>query len=272
MKKAIAIIQARMSSIRLPGKVLKELAGKPIIWHIYKRAEACKNVDKVIIATSNEKSDDELVNYCNQSNLNVYRGSLNNVLSRFVEILNDNDYEYFVRITGDCPLIHPNFIDSQIETLNNYDGDLIWAFPLGNLFEGQGVLSKRSIFKVYNHSESINDLEHVGSEYISNNPDKFRIVHFVIPNELIFNNIRITIDEDKDYEFIKEIYDELWEEDKIISLKDVIRYLEITHKDGNINDRVKESKINTVIKGRKASWTNIKTVGTYYYKDNLGVY
>lgn len=107
-KAAIAIIQARMSSSRLPGKVLKPLAGKAMIWHIYQRAKMCQLVDKVIVATSTEKSDDLLSVFCKENNLNVYRGDLNNVLSRFVEILEKDQYPYFVRITGDCPLICPD--------------------------------------------------------------------------------------------------------------------------------------------------------------------
>ncbi|GAH65974.1 unnamed protein product, partial [marine sediment metagenome] len=116
-KPAIAIIQAKMSSTRLPGKVLKPLAGKPIIWHIYNRAEHCKFVDKVVVATSTDSSDDPLVEFCINNNMNYYRGSLNNVLSRFIEIIENDYYPYIARITGDCPLIHPQFIDNQIKAL-----------------------------------------------------------------------------------------------------------------------------------------------------------
>ena len=79
--KAIAIIQARCSSTRLPGKVLKPLAGKPMIWHIAKRAESCEHVDQVVVATSTESSDDHLAEFCEQAGLGCFRGSLSNVLS-----------------------------------------------------------------------------------------------------------------------------------------------------------------------------------------------
>ena len=117
-KPAIAIIQARMSSTRLPGKVLLPLAGKPVIHHIVDRAKSCENIGKVVVATSVENSDNPLVEYCKKNNIEYYRGNLNNVLSRFIAILNLNNYDYCVRITGDCPLIHPPFIDSQILALN----------------------------------------------------------------------------------------------------------------------------------------------------------
>ena len=119
MKKmnVIAIIQARMSSSRLPGKVLFDLAGKPIIWHIVNRLKECKNVNHIVVATSNLSSDDDLVNYCKNNKIDYYRGSLNNVLSRFTELLDIYKSNYFVRVTGDCPLISPIYIDNQIYAL-----------------------------------------------------------------------------------------------------------------------------------------------------------
>ena len=96
---AIGIIQARMSSSRLPGKVLKPLAGKPMICHIINRAQQCNNLDRVIVANSIDQSDDALYNYCKYNNIAVHRGSLNNVLQRFLDILKKYEYPYFVRIT-----------------------------------------------------------------------------------------------------------------------------------------------------------------------------
>ena len=141
--KAIAIIQARCSSTRLPGKVLKLLAGKPMIWHIANRAQACNHVDKVVIATSDEASDDPLSDFCESAGLDCYRGSLSNVLNRFLTVLENNPHQYFVRITGDCPLIHPPFIDRQIEILHNYDADMVRLEKPSSVLEGQGVHSTR---------------------------------------------------------------------------------------------------------------------------------
>lgn len=103
MQKTIAIIQARMSSTRLPGKVMLPLAGSPVIWHVYNRAQKCKYVDEVIVATSIDKSDDELVDFLKANNMNFYRGSLDNVLKRFMDIVYEKKPQYVVRITADCP-------------------------------------------------------------------------------------------------------------------------------------------------------------------------
>ena len=268
MNKAIAIIQARMSSSRLPDKVLMDLAGNPMIWHIYKRAESCKFVDKVIIATSTERSDDELAEYCEKKQLNIFRGSLNNVLDRFVKILNQDDYKYFVRITGDCPLIHPNMIDSQIDALNHFDGDIAWAPFIGSLYEGQGVLSVRLLNKVYLCSKDQRDLEHVGSNFIANNPDMFRIVDFKIPDNLIFDGIRITVDEQKDYELMSLIYNNLWK-GEIITLNEVLIFLSKNNHLLKINKEIKHKKFNIEVENKKSNWQFSAKVGQYYYKDNL---
>ena len=124
-KPAIVIIQARSSSSRLPNKVLKPLAGQPMIWHIVQRARACGNVDHVVVATSVEPSDDALAKFCAQADIECYRGSLSNVLSCYLAVLEHYDYPYFVRITGDCLLIHPPFIDRQIEALIAHNADLV---------------------------------------------------------------------------------------------------------------------------------------------------
>lgn len=265
-KSAIAIIQARMSSSRLPGKVMKPLSGKPVIWHIYKRAEKCKFIDKVIVATSTDKTDDPLVDYCRSNGLNYFRGSLNNVLSRFIEILNKNDYSYFVRITGDCPLIHPEFIDNQIMALQKFDGDVIWIPKNSSVLEGQGVHSKRSLQYIYKYSNNPDDLEHVGSIYLSNNPDKFKIVELSIPRYLDVDNIRMTVDEQKDYEFISKIYTNLWKSDPL-DLKDVLAWLKKNPEVIEINKIVHHKKLNIDLINKKKKWIDISMVGYFKYKD-----
>lgn len=268
MDKAIAIIQARMSSSRLPGKVMKKLAGRPLIWHIYQRAKKCIHVDKVIIATSTEQSDDELVEYCKKNNLNVFRGSLNNVMDRFIQILNKENYKYFVRITGDCPLIHPNLIDNQIKALDKYDGDIAWAPTFGSLFEGQGVLSTRLIQTINKKSNDPKDLEHVGSNYIINHPNEFRIVNFKIPKRMIFNNFRLTVDEEEDYKLMQIIYDRLWRGD-IIELRDVLKLLLENTDITDINKEIKHKNFNLEVEKTRSTWHSLEKVGEFNYSDNL---
>jgi spore coat polysaccharide biosynthesis protein SpsF len=266
MDKAIAIIQARMSSSRLPGKVLKELTGKPIILHIYHRAMKCRYVDKVIIATSTEQSDDELADYCEINNLNYYRGSLNNVIQRYIEVLKKEEYKYYVRITGDCPLIHPEFIDNQIMALNEFKADTVWCEDYGSALEGQGAYSVKSLLQINNMSTDARDLEHVGSPYMTENPDLFKIVELKLPKEILVKNIRLSIDEYQDYLFFKNIYDSLYDADKNMELPEVLKWLKSNPHIIDLNNKVTHRPLNLELKKRRMEWLNCKKIGVSNYK------
>lgn len=268
-KYAIAIIQARMSSTRLPGKVLKPLAGRPIIWHIYNRASRCNCVEKVIVATSDQSSDDPLVEFCHNNAMNVFRGSLNNVLSRFTDILNTEDHQYVVRITGDCPLIHPQFIDNQIMALLKFDGDLTWCDNAGTALAGQGVHSTRSLFLIADRSNNPLDLEHVGAVFLSNNPDKFRIVELYPPQNLIVDNLRLTVDENDDFLMFTKLYEHLWPAANWIELCDAIEWLKNRTDITSINVNIKHKQLNFEIQEKIKCWQKIKKVGIWKYDTNL---
>jgi len=260
-KTAIAIIQARMSSSRLPGKVLLPLADKPVIAHIVESARLCKNVGDVIVATSKEKSDDVLANYCIENRIKCYRGCLNNVLSRYVDILKTTNFKYCVRITGDCPLIHPPFIDIQIEALEEYDGDLIWSKRESPALEGQGVISSRAIITVNTKSNDPDDLEHVGSKYFITHPEEFQFVELKLPEKYYKCNYRLAIDEIKDYEFLKNIYNQLRSKNPL-HLDDVLIWLEKAEETVIINRNVQHSDINKELKSKKLKYIP-ETVGSF---------
>lgn len=249
---AIAIIQARMSSTRLPGKVLKPLSGKPMIWHIVQRARICQLVDRVVVATSVESSDDPLAMYCTQSGIECFRGSLSNVLSRYLDVLDQHPYPYFVRITGDCPLIDPGFIDCQIQALMVYDADMIRINAPSTLLEGQGVHSSRSLRWVSDHSDSADDLEHVGSRTFAERADAFRIVGLKIPSLFQNTRWRLTVDELMDYQMIEKIYDALYDGNPI-PLQTVIRYLEEHSEVAILNKSIQHSKINQALAAQRAA-------------------
>ncbi len=242
-KSAIAIIQARTSSSRLPGKVLKLLAGKPMIWHIVERARACKLVSRVIVATSVEKSDDELFSYCTEQKIDCYRGSLNNVLSRYLEVMNQYPSDYIVRITGDCPLIHPDFIDHQIRALSTFNADYVRLNHDSSLLEGQGVKSSRALKFVAQDSLHPDDLEHVGSRYFAENPDKFKIVGMDLPLKWVGEKYRLTVDEVSDFELMTHIYDDLYD-NYPIPIASVIEYLYKHPEVAEINAKTIHSQIN----------------------------
>jgi spore coat polysaccharide biosynthesis protein SpsF len=264
-KPAIAIIQARMSSSRLPGKVMKPLAGKPIIWHIYDRASKCRYVDKVIVATSMDPSDDPLSEFCLKNAMNLYRGSLNNVLSRFTEILEKESYSYFVRITGDCPLIHPEFIDNQILALKEFAADMVWCEYSSSVLEGQGAHSARSLFYIQENSEDERDQEHVGSPYYVSHPEEFKIVKMSLPEEFHVNDLRLTVDEEKDYQLFSRIYDALWTDKSWVDLIKAVEWLRIHPEIASINKKVSHKKLNIENQEKCKGWRELPKVGKWTY-------
>jgi len=250
---AIAIIQARMSSSRLPGKVLKQLGGKPMIWHIVQRAMACQLVDEVVVATSLEASDDVLADFCRESNIRCHRGNLNSVMSRYIEVLDDSPHDYFVRITGNCPLIDPEFIDKQLLALQTHDADLVWLDPPVSVLEGQGAHSARSLKLIASKSQHPDDLEHVGSRYLSEHPDEFRMIG-MRPLESLSNlNWRITIDEAQDYRMMQHLYEDLWDGEPI-PLESALTWLAQNPDFSTINKKVEHSAINQELAAKRRAW------------------
>jgi len=269
--KTIAIVQARMSSTRLPGKVLKPLAGLPVIWHIHNRLTQCKLIDRIVVATSTHETDDELARYCEENGIECYRGSLDDVLSRFLSILKKYpEYSYVARITGDCPLIHPQFIDNQITALSKYDGDVTWCGNIGSAFVGQGVHSVGSIFLAEKNSTDPRDrMDAAGGIYLARNPQYFRIVELCPPANMVVENLRLTIDEEKDYDLFSKIFDLLWHKNNWIELGDVLALLKQFPDLGEINNDIPNSELNQEVLLLKERWAKAKKIGYMEYSDKL---
>ena len=115
--RTIAIIQARMSSTRLPGKVLRQIAGEPMLARVIERAKRAKLVDEVVLATTTDPSDDPVAEFCAERGYNVTRGSLNDVLDRYYQAAKEYDADVIVRLTADCPVLDPNVVDQTISVI-----------------------------------------------------------------------------------------------------------------------------------------------------------
>ena len=261
----LAIVQARMSSSRLPKKVMAKLSGVPMIKHIYDLCKNCNYVDDVIVATSVEQSDDELFEYCVKNKIKIYRGSLENVLSRFVAIINKYNPKFVVRITGDCPFIYPTFIDKQIKIMTESNADFVKTFNEANILCGQGVHSAESLRNILDNSNDLNDFEHVGSPYLNENHHKFKIVGLSIPKILENCKYRLTVDEKEDLKIAKIIYENLWQ-NKPVDLISVINWLDSHPEIAKLNFFVNESSINKSIKLLKEN-TSYKIINFYKWDE-----
>jgi spore coat polysaccharide biosynthesis protein SpsF len=220
MVNKVAIIQARLSSSRLPGKVLNDLCGKTLLERVVERVKQANLVDEIWLATSIEKSDDILVYAAQHLNIKVHRGSLNNVLERFYEVLVKSNANIIVRVTADNPLTEPKFIDRGItEMLNNkYDYIYFENIPYGS---GVEIINRDSLIKSYLSTNNKDDMEHV-TLYIRKNKEKFKVKALLPDKKLQRPDIRVTIDDLEDYTKMYKIFWEFKRNNKQIKLEDVI--------------------------------------------------
>jgi len=223
----VAIVQARMSSSRLPGKVLKPLAGEPSLIRMLERVERSQRIKKVVVATSADPSDDAIAKLCEDRGILCSRGSLEDVLDRFYRAACVWHPEYVVRLTGDCPLIDPELVDRCIEECIVTQADyatnaLDPTYPDGLDVE---VIRYHCLQKAWSEASLRSDREHV-TPYIYRNGSRFHL--HSIRNSEDHSKLRWTVDEEIDYYVVAKIFEGLYEVNPNFSWLDALAYVE-TH-------------------------------------------
>lgn len=221
--KVVAIVQARMGSTRLPGKVLLPLAGKPVLEHVVTRLRRCHTFKTVVLATSTDPSDDPIVRWCHQNDVSYYRGSLNDVLDRYYQAATAYQADAIVRITADCPAIDPHVVDEVVVGFlaGDYDAfSLAGEFPDG--LDCQ-VFSYAAIARAWREATLPSEREHVGPYIEKTHPELFKTGGMII-----FHNQghhRWTLDEPRDYLFLQQVFERLFKESHVFTSEDVLRLL-----------------------------------------------
>ncbi len=221
MKKA-AIIQARMGSNRLPGKVMRLLAGRPLLWYVIDRVKCAENLDQVVVATSDKSLDDVIEKFCSSIDVFCFRGSENDVLDRYYRAAKEVKAEAVVRITADCPLIDPAIIDRIIEMFLTGRYDYVSnvnppTYPDGLDTE---VFSFDVLEKMWREATLNSEREHV-TLYLRNRLDNFRVGN--LENSSDFSGLRWTVDEPWDLEFVRSVYSHF--ENTRFGMDDLIKLL-----------------------------------------------
>lgn len=219
-----AIVQARMSSTRLPGKVLIELSGAPMLQRQLERVQRATLLSNVVVATSTDISDDPIAALCAELGINCYRGDLSDVLGRFIGALDAFPTDVVVRITADCPLISPRAIDSVIGAFLEADCDYLSntlepTFPDGVDIE---VMSKQALREVSAISTDPLEREHV-TLGIYRRPDHFSVRNYRGEQDL--SDLRWTVDSPKDLEFVAWVFDSLFANNPHFEMADVLELL-----------------------------------------------
>ncbi|MDP3183214.1 MAG: NTP transferase domain-containing protein [Desulfobaccales bacterium] len=199
-----AIVQARMGSQRLAGKVLMRLGGKPLLQYLVERLEHSCLAGHIVVATSGEASDDAIADFCRGHGVRCHRGPLANVASRFLEVLDLCRFEAFVRINGDSPLLDPRLIDQAVSIFVNREFDMVTnvrprTYPAGQSVE---VVAAAAFRRGYGRMLDPQDLEHV-TKYFYNHAGDFKIFNLAAPRD--YSAVHLAVDTHRDLEVVGDI-------------------------------------------------------------------
>lgn len=241
--KIVAIIQARMSSTRFPGKVLMPLAGKPVIWHIAYRLRKCKMIDTIALAITTNASDDPLEEFALKEGIEVIRGSEDNVLERYYITAKELNADIVVRVTGDAPLIDPDCIDYLINYLIENKVDYVTGDPsIPSIHEGFSPLTFNALKKLFiEKSDNPVAKEHV-TGYFNMNPDFVSYAYILPLPEHQFSGARMSVDTPSDLRFLEEIYKRLGVLAGEANITDVVKLLQKNPDLLHINSHVYQKK------------------------------
>lgn len=248
MAGTVAIAQARMSSTRLPGKVLMELNGMPVVDHVLRRIAACELVDAVWVATTVDPSDDVLADHLDGMGVNYVRGSLDDVLDRYAQAAEAAEAHNVVRITCDCPLLDPAVVDRVIEAffeqpeVDYCSNGLRRTYPIGMDAE---VFSREALLAGHREASLPSEREHV-TPFLYQHPERFRLRNVEAPRWAEWPELRLTLDEPSDFAMMSALLEHVAADAGLNSLIEALkRHPEIV----SINAKVQHRHVD-----KPASW------------------
>jgi len=230
--KTVALIQARLDSRRLPGKVLRTLAGQPMLWHVVERTRAARGLDGVVVATSDEPAEEPIRAFCRERSIPCFAGSKHDVLDRFYQAARAHGADAVVRITGDCPLVDPDVVSRVVQCFaaGDYDHFAVCAgagtegvregrFPDGLDAECVRVTA---LERAWRDATSPYEREHV-TPYLWQNPALFRLGALLAEGD--HSSVRLVVDYAEDFARVEAIYAALHADAKPFGLKEVLELL-----------------------------------------------
>ncbi len=224
--RVVCVTQARMTSTRLPGKVMMPILGLPMIHYHLSRLQRCRLIDEQVLATTVNATDDVLAEYGRSLGLRVARGSEHDVLDRFAGAVADSDAEIVVRVTGDCPLIDPDLVDAVIDLYQSgrpgldYAAIDVGSFPRGLDAE---VFGRDLLLEAHARATTPHEREHV-TPYLYATPGRFRTATLPAPGD--FSQHRWCVDEPADFDLATRLIEALMPERPAFGWRDCLAVLE----------------------------------------------
>ena len=223
--KTVAIIQARMGSSRLPGKVLMKVGGRELLSYMLERVAAAKNVSAPLVATTTDPKDDPIADFCDRNKIPMFRGDENDVLDRYYRAAQTLNPDVVVRLTSDCPLIDPQIIDAVVEAHraagNDYTANT--APPVGTYPDGMDVevFSFASLERAWKEAKLPSEREHV--TFYLWKTGLFKTSRVDLPESL--STFRLTVDYPEDLAVVTAVLDALHAKNPLFTMRDVIDFL-----------------------------------------------
>ena len=241
---AMAIVQARMTSTRLPGKVLLPLGGETMLSRLIyrlRRAEAC---DAIVVATTDNSTDDPVAELCARLDVPCTRGSEHDVLGRYVAAAAQHDAERLVRVTADCPLLDPAIVDQLVEEHASSGCDYVSnmlppTWPYGMAVE---VFSHAALISAHECATKASDREHV-TPYIYGHPERFELRNVRNPTDL--SGHRWTVDTPADYELVSRLFDAVYPGNPNFTLADLLATIAQHPEWTQINQHIEQKSVDS---------------------------
>lgn len=230
----LAVLQARMSSSRFPGKVLKPLLGEPMLFRQIERIRRCRNIDGLVVATSTDVSDDPLADACAARGVNLARGSLGDVLDRFVTAARPFAPEAVVRLTGDCPLTDPQVIDAVVARYRAGTFDYVSNVEPATYPDGLDaeIVRMTALERAHREARLPSEREHV-TRFFRTRPEIFPRDN--VENPINLSHLRWTVDEPADLAFVEAIYRSLYPQNPAFATAEILELLDRNPKLADIN-------------------------------------
>lgn len=237
--KIVATIEARMSSHRLPGKVLMPVCGKPLLHHMVERLTSVSLIDEVVLATTTNEADDVLSKFAKSHNLACYRGEENDVLARVIGAAEYAGGSIIAETTGDCPIIDPKIVEQTIRMYLNHDVDYVSNCDVRSYPDGMDVqvFSLEALRKSSSLTNVPLDREHV-SLHMRRNPEIFSKVHLIAPPDLFWPDLGLTVDEIEDFRLIQIIIEALYKKNHLFDCREIIEFIKANPNYLEINQHI----------------------------------